>query len=190
MSALTDFGDAAVLLPLSVVILVWLLSDDSRRVVGSWVIAVGLSVATIRLLKIYLYASPRHPISLARVVTPALASWSMVQLRSSLPPSKEDGRAVVLLAGSSLIVAINGSRVWLDAQSAPDVAVGIVIGIAMLALFADQYVRFRTEGRQLRPVILSVVVVTAIFHGQALRAEAFLHAISRHLHLTSFACVG
>jgi len=58
MRALTDFGDIAVLLPLSVVILVWLLSDPSRRVVGSWVIAVGLCVATTALLKIYLYACP------------------------------------------------------------------------------------------------------------------------------------
>jgi hypothetical protein len=61
MSALTDFGDAAVLLPLSVVILVWLQSHDSRRIVGSWAIAVSLCVATTALLKIYLYACPPTP---------------------------------------------------------------------------------------------------------------------------------
>jgi hypothetical protein len=58
MRTLTDFGDAAVLLPLSVVILVWLLSDDSRRVVGSWLIAVGLCAATTASLKIYLGGGP------------------------------------------------------------------------------------------------------------------------------------
>jgi hypothetical protein len=33
-----------------------------------------------------------------------------------------------------------------------------------------------------------VVMVTAILHGQELRAEAFLHAISNHLHLKGIAC--
>jgi hypothetical protein len=33
-----------------------------------------------------------------------------------------------------------------------------------------------------------VVMVTAILHGQKLRAEAFLHAISNHLHLKGIAC--
>jgi hypothetical protein len=61
MSTLIDFGDAAVLLPLSVVILMWLLCDDSHRVVGSWVTAVGLWVAATALLKIYLYACPPAP---------------------------------------------------------------------------------------------------------------------------------
>ena len=98
--------------------------------------------------------------------------------------------AVSLVAGASLILAIAGSRLWLNAHSAPEVAIGIVVGIATLALFADHYLRFRTEGRRLRPLILSVIAVAAVFHGQELRAESLLHAISRHLHLRSIACVG
>jgi len=191
MRALTDFGDIAVLLPLSVVILVWLLSDPSRRVVGSWVIAVGLCVATTALLKIYLYACPPAP----DLVSPSGHSSLSVLIYGAIVlviAAEQSGwrRAVMLIIGASFIAAIAGSRLWLNAHSGPEVAVGILIGIATLAVFADHYLRSRTEGRRLRPVILSVIVVTAIFHGQELHAEAFLHAISRHFHLTSFACPG
>jgi membrane-associated phospholipid phosphatase len=191
MSALTDFGDIAVLLPLSVVILVWLLSDASRRVVGSWVIAVGLCVATTALLKIYLYACPPAP----DLVSPSGHSSLSVLIYGAIVlviAAEQSGwrRAVMLIIGASFIAAIAGSRLWLNAHSAPEVAVGVLIGIATLAVFADHYLRSRTEGRRLRPVILSVIVVTAIFHGQELHAEAFLHAISRHFHLTSIACPG
>ena len=189
MSTLTGFGDAAVLLPLSVAILMWLLSNDSRRVVGSWVTAVGLCVAATALLKIYLYAcppasdfvSPSGHSSLSVLIYGAIALVIAAQHSGWL-------RAVILVTGASLIVAIAGSRLWLNAHSAPEVAVGVVIGIATLTLFADRYGRSRTEGVSLSPFILSVVMVTAILHGQELRAEAFLHAISNHLHLKSITC--
>ena len=191
MGALTDFGDGAVLLPLSAVMLTWLLFDNSRRVVGSWVIAVGLCFAATALLKIYLYACPLTPdlvspsghSSLSVLIYGAIAVVIAAQHRGWL-------RVVILVAGASLIVGIAGSRLWLHAHSAPEVAVGVVIGIASLALFTANYVGFRTEGRRLRPFILSVIVVAAIFHGQELRAETFLHAISRHLHIRSIACNG
>jgi membrane-associated phospholipid phosphatase len=191
MRTLTDFGDAAVLLPLSVVILMWLLSDDARRVVGSWVIAVGLCVATTALLKIYLYACPLAP----DFVSPSGHSSLSVLIYGAIAlviAAQHTGwlRAVILATGVSLIVAITVSRLWLNAHSAPEVAVGVAIGTATLALFAAHYLRSRTEGKWLRPLILWVIVITAIFHGQELRAEAFLHAISRHLHLRSIACVG
>ena len=97
---------------------------------------------------------------------------------------------MIFFSGTGLIVAIAGSRLWLNAHTAPEVAIGIIVGIATLTLFAGHYLRSRTEGRPLRPFILSVIVVVAILHGQELRAEALLHAISRHLHLQSDACVG
>ena len=61
MNALTDFGDAAVLLPLSIVILLWMLIHHGRTVSVSWVIAVSLCVGATTLLKIYFYACPPQP---------------------------------------------------------------------------------------------------------------------------------
>ena len=61
MNALTDFGDAAVLLPLSIVILLWMVIHHGHRISVSWVIAVSLCVGATTLLKIYLYACPPQP---------------------------------------------------------------------------------------------------------------------------------
>ena len=58
MNALTDFGDAAVLLPLSIVILLWMLIQHGRTVSVSWVIAVSVCVGATTLLKIYFIRLP------------------------------------------------------------------------------------------------------------------------------------
>jgi membrane-associated phospholipid phosphatase len=189
MHALTDFGDAAVLLPLSIVILLWMLIHHGRRVSASWVIAVSLCVGATTLLKIYLYACPPQP----DLVSPSGHTSLSVLIYGAIAlviAAEQRGwsRAAIFFSGTGLIVAIAGSRLWLNAHTAPEVAIGIVIGIATLTLFADRYGRSRTEGASLSPFILSVVMVTAILHGQELRAEAFLHAISNHLHLKSIAC--
>jgi membrane-associated phospholipid phosphatase len=190
MNALTDFGDTAVLLPLSIVILIWMLIHHGRRVSASWVIVVSLCIGTTALLKIYLYACPPQP----DLVSPSGHTSLSVLIYGAIAlviAAEQRGwsRAVIFFSGTGLILAIAGSRLWLNAHTAPEVAVGIVIGIATLTLFADRYGRSRTEEVSLRPFILSMVVVTAILHGQELRAEAFLHAISRHLHLKSIACM-
>lgn len=189
MNALTDFGDAAVLLPLSIVILLWMLIHHGCRISASWVIAVSLCVGATTLLKIYLYACPPQP----NLVSPSGHTSLSVLIYGAIAlviAAEQRGwsRAVIFFSGTGLIVVIAGSRLWLNAHTAPEVAIGIVIGIATLTLFADRYGRSRTEGVSLSPFILSVVMVTAILHGQELRAEAFLHAISNHLHLKSIAC--
>jgi PAP2 superfamily len=189
MNALTDLGDAAVLLPLSIVILLWMLIHHGRRISASWVIAVSLCVGATALLKIYLYACPPQP----NLVSPSGHTSLSVLIYGAIAlviAAEQRGwsRAAIYFCGTGLIVAIAGSRLWLNAHTAPEVAIGIIIGIATLTLFADRYGRSRTEGVSLSPFILSVVMVTAVLHGQELRAEAFLHAISNHLHLKSIAC--
>ena len=96
---------------------------------------------------------------------------------------------MILITGGSLIMAIAGSRIWVKAHSVLEVLIGIGIGIATLTLFAKCYLRSRTEGKRLQSLILPTIVVTALLHGQELRAEALLHAISRHVSLVSIACI-
>lgn len=185
MKAFTDFGDTAVLLPLSIVILVWLLSGGLRRVVGSWIIAIGLCIAGTALLKIYMYGRPPAP----DLVSPSGHSSLSVLIYGAITliiAAEQRGCALAatLVAGASWIVAIAGSRLLLRAHSAPEVGIGIIIGVATLTLFTHYYLCSRSEGRRLLPVILSVIVVTAVLHGQELPAEALLQVISRHLHIT------
>jgi membrane-associated phospholipid phosphatase len=188
---LTNFGDIAVLIPLSTVILVWVLIYHSRRVAESWAMAVGLCIGTTALLKIYLYACPPRPdlvspsghTSLSVLIYGTIALVTAAEQRGWL-------RAAIPVACGGLILTIVGSRLWLNAHSALEVGVGIIIGVMTLAFFANFYRRSPPAGISLRAFIVSVIVVIAILHGQELHAEALLQAISRSWHLTSFACVG
>jgi membrane-associated phospholipid phosphatase len=153
--------------------------------------AVGLCIAATALLKIYLYACPPRPdlvspsghTSLSVLIYATIALIIAAEQRGWL-------RAAIPVGCGGLILAIAGSRLWLNAHSALEVGVGIIIGLITLAFFAGIYRRSLPTGISLRAFILSVIVVIAILHGQELRAEAFLHAISRSWHLASFACVG
>lgn len=189
MSALTDFGDLGVILPLSLVVLAWLICDGSRQGALLWVIAVGLCVTVTALLKVYLYicspipdlVSPSGHSSLSVLIYGAIALIIAAEQRRLL-------RALILFSGAVLIVSVAVSRLWLKAHSAPEVVIGVGIGIATLTFFANGYLRSRSEGKRLWPLVVSTVIVAAALHGRELRAEAFLHGISRHF-LSSKVCL-
>ena len=97
-------------------------------------------------------------------------------------------RVTVLAAGAGLIVGIAGSRLVLNVHSALEVGIGFLIGSVTLALFASRYLRLEFEEKSLRPLILPAIAVVTLLHGHELRAEGFLHAISRYLHVGGNAC--
>ena len=191
MKTLTDFGDAAVVLPLSAVMLVWLLSANSRRAAVSWVIAVGICIAGTALLKIFLYACPL----VSDLVSPSgHTSLSMLVYGSIALVFAAEGngwqRIAVLAAGAALIIGIAGSRLLLNVHSALEVGIGIVIGTVTLAPFGHRYLRLGSWAKPLWPLILPVIAVITTLHGLELRAEPLLHGLSRYLHLGSIACAG
>src|SRR5271165_1571680 len=190
MNTITDFGDAAVVLPLSAVMLVWLLWVRARRAAVSWVIAVSLCIVGTALLKIVLYVCPLVPdlvspsghTSLSTLIYGALVLVIAAERRGWQ-------RVTVLAAGAGLIVGIAASRLLLNVHSALEVGIGILIGTVTLALFASRYLRLRSEEKSLRPLILPAIAVITLLHGHELRAEGYLHAISRYLHLGGKVCV-
>jgi membrane-associated phospholipid phosphatase len=189
LNALTDLGDAAILLPLSIVMLVWLLKFHSHRATVSWVIAIGLCLAGTALLKILFYGCP--PVS--NLVSPSgHTSLSMLVYASIALVVASEGRGwkrnTILAAGTALIVGIAASRLVLNKHSALEVGSGFLIGAMTLPVFARGYLRSRGSERPLLPLVLSAIAVVAIFHGQELRAESILHAISRYVHVSGNVC--
>jgi membrane-associated phospholipid phosphatase len=142
------------------------------------------------LLKIILYVchpasglvSPSGHTSLSVLIYGAIVLVIAAEQRGWL-------RSLILVIGGSLILAIAGSRLWVKAHSVPEVLIGTGIGIATLSLFGKCYLSSRTEGKGLLSLILPTIVVTALLHGQELRAEALLHAIIRHVSLAGIACI-
>jgi membrane-associated phospholipid phosphatase len=191
MNTITDLGDAAVALPLSAVVLVWLLWLHARRAAVSWVVAVGLCIVGTALLKILLYVCPPVPdlvspsghSSLSTLIYGALAIVIAAERRGWQ-------RVTALAAGAGLIVSIAGSRFLLNVHSALEVGIGVLIGSVTLALFASRYLHLRSEEKSLRPLILPAIAVITLLHGHELRAEGYLHAISRYLDLGGNACGG
>jgi membrane-associated phospholipid phosphatase len=181
MRVLTDFGDLALLLPLSGVICAWLLSHHPRRVAGSWVVALGSCIVITALLKIYLYAYPRAPDFISPSGHSSLSVLNYGAISLVIAAERKGWlRALSIATAVAFVAAIAGSRLWLSTHSVPEIALGLLIGTATLTLFANQYLRFRKQGTQLRLFVLSVIIAITFLHGQELGAETFLHAISRH----------
>jgi len=190
MHTLTNFGDIAVVLPLSVVISFWLLRYNSSKVLVRWIVALSLCITITVLLKTYLYACPigSDLVSPSGHTSLSTLTYGTIALVMAAERSRIL-QASVLGAGTGFVFAIAGSRVLLNAHSSLEVGIGILIGIATLALFTRYYLRSRSEGAPLLMLVLPAVAVMAVFHGHELRSELILHAIGYHLGLASFACI-
>ena len=179
---MSDFGDPAVLLPLAAVIFFWLVAMRSIAAGASWLAAVALCAGGTALLKIYFGACPlgydlNNPSghsSLSTLVFGALAVMILAELQASWQ------RIAVVAAATIFCLGIAISRVLLRLHTGPEIALGIVIGLAALAIFSAGYFRHRPVRRSLAPLLLAVVTIALLLHGRELQAEGLLQAIGRY----------
>ena len=177
--ALTDFGDLAVLIPVSAVILIWLVRNSSRAA-PRWIFALSLCIGLTALLKIAFHAcppadnlhSPSGHTSLSTLVYGALTLVS-----ATAWPGLH--RVLVIAGGAGLILAIGVSRLLLDAHSVAEVGLGLVIGAVSLAMFSRQYLQAPTT--KMWPLLVVAGVLALVLHGRELHAEQFLHRITGYL---------
>jgi membrane-associated phospholipid phosphatase len=180
--ALTDFGDAAVLIPLASAILTWLLMAGGPRLAGWWVVSVGFCIGLTSILKIFFYGCPpasdiRSPsghTAFSVLVYGALVLITTVQGTSWR-------RLLAVGIGFSLILSIAASRLLLDAHSLIEIGLGFMIGTVCLVLFSR---RISTCGEtNVWPLLAAASVLVTILHGQELHAEEFLHRITGYLQV-------
>jgi membrane-associated phospholipid phosphatase len=175
--ALTDFGDLAVLMPLSAAILIWLLRYSSRAA-PRWILALSLCIGLTALLAFHACPpadnihSPSGHTSLGTLVYGALTLVSA----TAWPGLR---RVLVIISGAGLIFAIGVSRLLLDAHSVAEVGLGLVIGAVSLAMFSRQYLKAPTTKRWL--LLVAAGVLALVLHGRELHAEQFLHRITGYL---------
>ena len=189
LSAVTDFGDLALALPLAAIVLLWLLGMRAKIGAAWWIAALALCAGGTALLKIYFFACPPTPelhspsghTSLSALIYGALTLIVGLEARGWW-------KALILGAGATLILAIGESRVALSAHSLIEVALGLGIGLAALGVFACGYLRHPPTQARLLSLLLAVVLATAVLHGSNLRAEEILQALSAYLRVGAVTC--
>ncbi len=145
-------------------------------------VAVGVCAGLTALLKIFFYGCPPAPdlhspsghTSLGTLVYGAVALIVAVEDRSRR-------QRLAIAAGCGVVPAIALSRLALNAHSVPEVVLGLIIGSAALALFGRGYRRNRPAATRLAPLLVSVVLLISLLHGNQLRAEEFLHRLTGFL---------
>ncbi len=169
MRYLTDFADQAVILPLVLAVAVALAVQGWRRGALVWLVVVTSTFAVTLASKLMFLAcsplfgpmdvhSPSGHVAAATVVSGGLAAMFSRRRASILP-------AAMLAA-----IVIGVSRIVLGMHSLPEVVIGASIGLAGAAAF----LRLAGPPPQLKlaPLVGVTVLVTVLFHGMHLPAEA------------------
>jgi membrane-associated phospholipid phosphatase len=182
MRFLTGFGDLAILLPLAVAIGCWLAAIGARRAAWRWLLAVGLCMGGIGLLKMYFFAcptgealqSPSGHTGFAALVYGAI--FAFISAHAPRP-----ARLAIRAVGVALIAGIALSRLVLEVHTPLDVASGLLIGLLALGFFLWEDPNRLTSAPTLRPLLLTTVAIIVLLHGQQLHAEAMLQALGGYL---------
>jgi membrane-associated phospholipid phosphatase len=187
MQALTDFGDSAVLLPLSVMVLVWLIIARPARAAIGWAVALGFLLTTMTVLKVAFVACPPT----AGLESPSGHTAFSILVYGGLAVVLLGGRrpeylrvAGTILAGI-LIAGIAISRAFLGAHSWIEIAVGFVVGTIALGIFVN--IRGQghppVQGVRLAALIAGTILILVLLHGAQLHIEVLLRLLGLELGL-------
>ena len=180
--ALTGLGDAALLLPLAALILLWLVLSGAPRVATWWTAVVVLCSGVTAGLKILFWGCP--PIAHLHSPSGHTSLSTLVYGAMALFVADEIGGwrgGAAAIGGAALVVVIALSRLLLDVHSIPEILLGGIIGTTSLAAFGYVYRRSPPPGARLAPLLVAAVVLATLLHGSELHAEALLHRITRYL---------
>lgn len=171
LERLTEFGNAAVLSLLALLVALWLARAGSRRAALAWSGALLLCVGTISLLKGYFLACPLPGRALRS--PSGHAGFSLFVYGGITLCAVRDGtasrRGLLTLLGVAGIAAIAWSRYALGAHTPIEIVFGLLIGGGALALFAG----LRGPGGTRRfPYLAAALLAFAI--------AATLHAFDWH----------
>ena len=188
LTALTNFGDLAVLLPVTIVVFVWLYFLSSKRDAAWWAAAATLCMGGTALLKIFFVVcplvdqlhSPSGHTSLSTLVYGAIALF--------VATADARWRYAVISSGGVLVLLIATSRIALHDPTTLEAGLGLVIGAVALCVFARSYLAVERPTVPLRPLLLSVAVLLVFLHGRQLPAEGLLRAIGTYIRETSGVC--
>lgn len=183
VSFVTDFGDTAVTVPLALMILLVLAAMRRPGLALRWAVAVVLCAGVIGGLKIVL-AGCSNRIALPGLVSPSghCAMSTIVYgglallLGSSLPGWQ---RRLVYAAAALLVAAVAVSRLILRVHTPEEVAVGLAVGIAALALLHASTGPVKLSRPPVLVLAAAALAVIVVAHGTRWPAERAIDDIAR-----------
>ncbi len=181
---LTNLGDLAVLLPLSAVMLVWLLLWPRWDAARWWVLSVAFCVGATSILKIYynacpeiLSSNPSGHTGLSVLVYGAI--FVLVSART-----KTWQKIALISVGIALAIGIAITRVLIGAHSIPEVVIGIAVGAISLAIFVFGFRRSTPAALPSWSLAVPAMLVILLLNGHQLQFEDIFHFLGVYLHKT------
>jgi membrane-associated phospholipid phosphatase len=172
---ISNFADEAVVLPLALVVALLLALAGWWRGLAAWIVSVGVTLATMLLLKIVGAALAHGDVS--QVISPSghvaascmvYGGLGVVLLRGRLP-----GLAVATIP-AAVILVIGFTRLWLEAHTLMEVVIGAgvgALGVATLALLAGVRPRMAAW-----PLVAGATCTMLAFHGLHIPAEEVIRS--------------
>ena len=180
MSGLEVFnaiGDLGLLLSLAAALIAWLLSSQPRAAIALTVAMIVCAAAT-SFLKIYLHACPTIPLLSAPSGHVSFATLIYGALTAVIAsPAPAWARLPLAVAGGALIAAVAVARYFLEAHDPAEIASGVAIGLASLAIFALGYRDRPVGGRSVKPLALAAGAIAVVAYGHHLNGELFVNFV-------------
>lgn len=178
----TDLGDAALLLPASLALLLYFLYLRSGRGALAWASAVGLCIALTIIAKLAVMACGDWP-EVFDVRSPSghTSLSAMFYSGGALAVSARRGQRtsrLLLAASVLLVIVIAASRVALAAHSAGEVLLGLAIGATSVSWFARCTETGRLPAMAWEPVAASFIALAFLLHGLHLSLEGPLEHLA------------
>ena len=179
---LTNLGDLAVLLPLSALVLAWLLFRPRWDAAFWWVLSVALCSAATAILKIFNNACPDAiSANTSGHTSLSLLVYGAIFLLVSARYGKWQ-RAILASAGIALALAIAVSRVLVGAHSITEVVIGMTIGSASLAIFLIGFRRTFPVELPIWPLAVPAILVVLLLNGHQLETADIFQSFGGYLH--------
>jgi membrane-associated phospholipid phosphatase len=180
-SFITDLGDTAVTVPLALLMLCFLAAAARPRLAIGWAVAILGCAGVIGGLKLVLNTCG-NPIAGASLVSPSgHAAMSAVVYGgfAAVIGANLTGpaRAALIVSAATLIIAMPLSRIVLNVHTSIEVAVGLVVGLAAVAIIVVT-VTIRRERLPVLWLAAAAILVAMLFHGDRWPAERAIHHLA------------
>lgn len=192
LQTITDFGDSALLLPASCVLLVYFCATQEGNTAAAFAAGIALSAGITALLKVSLHAcGPElpalglHSPSGHAALSTTFYGCAALLLAEGRRPWQ---RRIIGLAATALLLAIAISRLMLHAHTLPEVLAGTAIGLVGLLVFGARGRLVPVIGTQARLLLAGLAMVAILTHGQHINAEAAVVRLARQLQTTTNLC--